>query len=328
MLAAILRSSASSSVEVTEVPDPEPPAGWVRIRVRRVGICGTDKALFLGTYRLKKDPLIPGHEIYGVVDEVGEGVDPSWIGRRVTTEINVSCGKCWYCRHGMRTHCPYRKALGISMDGGMAEYVITPEENLWPVDGLTDVQAAFVEPLAAVVQMTRMAPPQGERFLVIGAGTIGLLAAQLLPGDVKVMARDDSPKSKIVEKLGLEFLPLSQLDEALKSTPEGQGFDYVVEATGRPEGLNIALRSVRPRGVIAAKSTHGLKTPLDYTDLVVREVTIVGSRCGPFDESIHLLREGKVRVEELLTSEFSLPEVGEAFRASLSREEVKVHVLA
>ncbi len=227
----------------------------------------------------------------------------------------------------MRTHCPHREALGISADGGMAEYVITPEVNLWPVDGLTDVQAAFVEPLAAAVQMVRMAPPRGERFLVIGAGTIGLLAAQLLPGEVWVMARDGSPKFEVVERLGLNFLPASELESALKLTPEGEGFDYVVEATGRPEGIELALRSVRPRGIIAAKSTHGLQVRFSYTELVVKEVRLVGSRCGPFGEAIGLLREGRVRVEELLTSEFPLERVGEAFETSLRRDQVKVHVL-
>ncbi len=326
MLAAMLSSKWRGSVRLTEVPDPEPGPGWVRLRVRRVGICGTDKALYSGSYPLKKDPLIPGHEILGIVDSVGDGVEEDLIGMRATTEINVSCGECWFCRHGMRTHCPHRKALGISADGGMAEFVLTPRENLWNVEGLTDVQAAFVEPLAAVVEMLRMAPPEGENFLVLGAGTIGLLAAQLLPNSL-VVARDGSPKEEVVRRLGLNFLPLSELDDALTRTPEGQGFDYVVEATGSPSGLETAIRSVRPRGTVAAKSTHGAPVRLDYTDVVVREIRIVGSRCGPFGEAISLLRDGVVRVEPLLTSEYPLTEVVEAFRASKSRDQIKVHVI-
>jgi len=327
MRAALLRSVGE--IELAEVPDPIPPAGWVRLNVRRVGICGTDKAMYLGKYPPRKLPLIPGHEIYGVVDGVGDGAE-EWRGRRVTTEINVACGRCWYCKHGMRSHCPDRKALGISIDGGMAEHVITPAENLHAVDELTDVQAAFVEPLAAVVEMLKQAPPEGENFLVLGAGTIGLLSAQLLSaqGKVVVVARGDSPKAEIVESMGLRFLPLEDLRRYVESnTPEGQGFDYVIEATGSPEGLLMAIRSVRPRGTIAAKSTHGLPVKIDYTSLVVREVKLIGSRCGPFEEAIKLMKEGRIRVEELLTSERSLGQVKEAFELSLRRDQVKVHVL-
>ncbi len=326
--AALLKSVRD--IEVTEVPDPQPPRGWVRLRVKRVGICGTDKAMYLGKYPPRKLPLIPGHEIYGIVDELSDRVDEEWMGKRVTTEINVVCGKCWYCRHGMKTHCPHRKALGISIDGGMAEYVITPAENLHSVDGLSDVQAAFVEPLAAIVEMIKQAPPEGDNFLVLGAGTIGLLSAQLLSlmGNVIVVARKDSPKAKLVESLGLNFVPLDNLSSIIKSiTPEGQGFDYVVEATGSPEGLSIAMRSVRPRGTIAAKSTHGLPVELDYTSLVVREIRLIGSRCGPFEDSIKLLREGKIEVRSLVTSQYPLKDAKEAFEAAMRRDQVKVHIL-
>ncbi len=328
MRAALLKSVRK--IELANVPDPLPPKGWVRLKVRRVGICGTDKAMYLGKYPPRKIPLIPGHEIYGLVDDLGEGVGEKWMGKRVTTEINVACGKCWYCRHGMRVHCPHREVLGISLDGGMADYVITPAENLHSVHGLSDIQASFVEPLAATVEMIKQAPPEGSRFLVLGAGTIGLLSAQLLSsmGDVSVAARGDSPKAKIVDSLGLNFIPLEDLGKYMESnTPEGQGFDYVVEATGSPEGLLIAVRSVRPRGTIAAKSTHGLPVKFDYTSLVVREVKLIGSRCGPFEDAIELLKEGRIKVEELVTSEYRLEDVREAFEASLRRDQVKVHVL-
>ncbi len=328
MRAALLKSVRK--IELANVPDPLPPKGWVRLKVRRVGICGTDKAMYLGKYPPRKIPLIPGHEIYGLVDDLGEGVGEKWMGKRVTTEINVACGKCWYCRHGMRVHCPHREVLGISLDGGMADYVITPAENLHSVHGLSDTQASFVEPLAATVEMIKQAPPEGSRFLVLGAGTIGLLSAQLLSsmGNVSVAARGDSPKAKIVDSLGLNFIPLEDLGKYMESnTPEGQGFDYVVEATGSPEGLLIAVRSVRPRGTIAAKSTHGLPVKFDYTSLVVREVKLIGSRCGPFEDAIELLKEGRIKVEELVTSEYRLEDVREAFEASLRRDQVKVHVL-
>ncbi len=312
-------------IRVEEVPEP---SGEVLIEVEEVGICGTDKSLYRGTYRLKKRPLIPGHEISGkVVSAPVEGL----IGKRVTTEINISCGKCWYCRRGMETHCPYRKAIGISTDGGMAELLSVPLKLVHPVD-LPPEEASFVEPLAAVIETFVMAPPEeGSNFLILGAGTIALLTAQYVrtfkPGDVVITARGDSPKREMASRYA-RFVPLEELDSyKRKETPEGAGFDYVIEATGSPEGAKLALEHVRPRGVVAAKSTHGEIVGLDYTSLVVKEVSLVGSRCGPFDKAIEAISSGVVEVTSLITSKFSLDEVKEAFETSLKRDQVKVHII-
>jgi len=329
--AALLKGPGT--IEVSDVPIPNPPPGWVRIKVIRAGICGTDKAFFRGTYRPGKLPIVPGHEFAGIIDSVGENVDEGIIGARVTSEINVSCGMCWFCMNGMRTHCPYRKVLGITIDGGMAEYVITPVKNIHIIDGLTYQQACFVEPLAAVLEMIKLAPPPPNgRVAILGLGTIGLLALQVLrlhaPRLLVAVARSESPKFKLAKSLGADLTanPEEALEIARTGTPEGAGFDYVVEATGSPEGLNLALRIVRPRGVIAGKSTHGEEVPLDYTSLVVKEVSLVGSRCGPFPPAIRLIREGLVRVDPLVTSTYELRDVRDAFEASFGREEIKVQV--
>ncbi len=329
MRAALLHSPRYIKVE--QLPDPRPRRGWAKLRVLEVGICGTDKAIYRGTYRPGKLPLVLGHEIAGIVEEVSDDHEVL-IDKKVTTEINITCGKCWFCRNDMKTHCPHRRALGISENGGMADYVLTPAENLHVVEELTPLQASFVEPLAAAIQMTAMEKPRGENFLVLGAGTIGLLAAYVLrlysPEILVVSAREDSPKAELVKGTGFEFVPVSELEHFVKSeTPEGQGFDYVVEATGAPEGLALALKFVRPRGVIAAKSTHGIASELDYTSLVVKEVRLVGSRCGPFKAAIDLIRSGKVDVDRLVTSKFDLEDVKEAFEVSLQRDQVKVHVI-
>lgn len=331
MKAALLKGPGT--IEVSDVPIPNPPPGWVRVKVVRAGICGTDKAFFRGTYRPGKLPIVPGHEFAGIIDSVGENVDEGIIGAKVTSEINVSCGMCWFCMNGMRTHCPYRKVLGITIDGGMAEYVITPVKNIHIVDGLTYQQACFVEPLAAVLEMIKLAPPPPDgRVAILGLGTIGLLALQVLrlyaPRLLVAVARSGSPKFKLAKSLGADLTadPEEALEIARTSTPEGAGFDYVVEATGSPEGLNLALRIVRPRGVIAGKSTHGEEVPLDYTSLVVKEVSLVGSRCGPFPPAIRLIREGLVRVDPLVTSTYELRDIRDAFEASFRREEIKVQV--
>ncbi len=320
-------------LRLEEVDDPIPKGNWVRIRVVRVGICGTDKAFYKGTYKPLKTPLIPGHEIAGEIDMVGEDADDGLVGHKVTTEINIYCGKCWYCRHGMPTHCPYRETIGISRDGGMAEYVLTREDLVHVVDDLDYEEIAFIEPLAAVVEMTKMKPPEPlSRIAVLGIGTIGLLSIQVLklfnPEKIIAIARKDSPKIKYAYMVGAD--EALTFDEALeymrKNTPEGQGFDYVVEATGSPSGLNMAVQLVRPRGVIAAKSTHGAPVSFNYTLMVVKEARIVGSRCGPFEDAIMLLRRKLVRVRELITATYKLEEGIEAFRKSLSRESVKVHI--
>jgi len=320
-------------VRVEEVKDPKPGDGWVRIRVEEVGICGTDKAFYRGSYRPGKLPIIPGHEICGVVDEVGAGVPKDVTGRRVTTEINIPCGKCWFCTHGARTHCPYREVIGITIDGGMAEHVLTTYENVHVVEPLTPAEGAFVEPLAAVIEMVKMRPPEpGSNIAVLGIGAIGLLSIQVLrltaPNMLVAVARAGSPKARLAKALGADAVLTADeaLELARRETREGQGFDYVVEATGSLKGLEIALGLVRPRGVVAAKSTHGEPTTFNYTSLVVKEVSLVGSRCGPFPPAIKLLRTGLVRVKDLVTSTYPLLKAPEAFAKSFERGEVRVHV--
>lgn len=320
-------------LKLGEVEDPSPPPGWVRIRVKRAGICGTDKAFYKGTYKPGKLPLIPGHEIAGVVDEVGKGIDRDIIGRKVTTEINVYCGKCWFCRRGMPSHCPYRQTIGISIDGGMAEYLLTRRDLLHFADDLGFGELALIEPLAAAVEMIEMQRvEEGSRVVVLGAGALGLLAVMVLStldlGDLVVVARPGSPKAKLAKELGAhEVLGVDEVFEyVIRNTTEGQGFDYVVEATGSPEGLDLAVKLVRPRGVIAAKSTHGSPTTFDYTALVVKEARIVGSRCGQFEKALELVRTRKLRLERLITEIYPLDRGIEAFEASFRRDSVKIQL--
>ncbi len=332
MKAAVLHEPGDIRVE--EIVVPEPAAGWVRLRVLCIGICGTDKAFYRGSYRPLKLPIIPGHEIAGVVDSVGEGVDTSLVGRRVTTEINVYCGRCWYCRNGMPTHCPYRETIGISRDGGMAEYMVTRADLLHSVEGLSDAEAALVEPLAAVVEMAEMKPPsEGSRIAVLGIGTIGLLSIRYLrlfnPDTIVAVSRPGSPKAGLALRSGADaVLTYSEaLEYMRKHTPEGQGFDYVVEATGSREGLEMAINLVRPRGVVAAKSTHGSPVSFNYTLFIVKEALLVGSRCGPFEKAIELIKSGKLRVSDLVTHTYRLEEIREAFEKSFERDSVKVQII-
>ncbi len=320
-------------VELREVPEPKVRAGEVLIRVRRVGICGTDKAFYKGTYKPLKVPLIPGHEVSGEVVEVGEGVSRDLVGKRVTTEINVPCGKCWFCRRGLYTHCINREVIGISRDGGMAEYLVVPSSIVHVTEGLSYSEAALIEPLAAVIQMIRLEPPEpGSDVAIIGTGTIALLTLQVMKAQpvnsVTVISRPDSPKARVAEELGADtVISVGEVRNRLsKVTRSGVGFDYVVEASGNPEGIELALSVVRPRGVVALKSTHGVEVKFDLTRAVVNEVRLVGSRCGPFEPAIKLVKRGVVDVGRLVTSTYSLEQVGKAFTKSFERGEIKVQI--
>ncbi|QOR94226.1 alcohol dehydrogenase catalytic domain-containing protein [Thermosphaera chiliense] len=326
---------APKDLRLEEVEDPRPGSGEVLIRVKRVGICGTDKAFYKGSYRPGKLPIIPGHELVGKIVDVGKGVEPSLIGVNVTSEINFYCGKCSFCRAGLKTHCPYRETLGITRDGGMAEYVISRSDLVHNVEGLSEVQSAFVEPLASIVEMLELAPVASfHSVAVIGVGTIGLLALRTIssitrPRRLIAVVRKDSPKQVFVENSNVdEIVDEAEIAEYVKKhTDEGQGFDYVVEATGSPDGMKLAVEIVKPRGVISVKSTHGVPIYFDVTKFVVKEARLVGSRCGPFEKAIELLRNGLVKVDDLVTSEYPLSEGVEAFARSFQRDQVKVHIL-
>ncbi|MEM0482241.1 MAG: alcohol dehydrogenase catalytic domain-containing protein [Nitrososphaerota archaeon] len=333
----MIRLYSPRDLRVEEAPEPKLGRGEVLIRVERAGICGTDKALYKGTYRPRKLPLILGHEVTGTVVEAGGGSEEAraLIGSRVVTEINLNCGNCWYCRNGLPTHCPYRETIGISIDGGFAEYVKSRVDIVHVVDDLTPTQAAFIEPLAAVVEMLELAPPpRSSNIAVIGVGTIGLLAIRLIsetcePRLLVAVTEAESPKKGIAREMGAHHtFSANELSDEIKTlTPEGLGFDYVVEASGTIQGFREAVEIVRPRGIIALKSTHGIPATIDLTKLVVDEVTVAGSRCGPFEKAIDIMRRRLVPVERLVTSEYPLERGPEAMEKSLDKGEVKIHLI-
>ena len=324
MKAALLK--APRQIEVEDLPDPEPPEGWVLVRSRAVGICGTDKAFYRGTYPLFKQPLIPGHEVSGVVVEGSKDL----IGLNVVSEINFACWSCPACRSGFYTHCPRKKTLGIDFDGGMAEYFIAPATAIHPHNIKHEVAFA-AEPLAAVLNALNMRPPKrGWSVAVIGTGFIAFLAAQVvrLQGfEPIIVGRVDSPKKAVFARMGFEVLDFEEAMERGKRTWSRLGFDMVIEATGSNEGVKAAVALARPRGVVHLKSTPGGLAEFPQTLAVVKELELVGSRCGTFREfreALRLLEEGMVKIP--ITAEYSLEEAREAFERSLGRDAIKVLV--
>jgi len=305
---------------VSDYPRPDPFAGEALIRVRRAGICGTDLELQEG---YKGFEGIPGHEFVGQV-EACEG-RPELIGRRVVGEINSSCGSCARCREGMRTHCEQRRVLGIlHKDGAFAEYLTLPVENVHLVpDAITDAEAVFVEPLAAcfeILEQVRVRPTSA--VLVLGDGKLGLLAAQVLrlTGARVMMQGKHQEKLAVASSLGIEAISAGDAPRSAAS------YDLVVECSGSAAGLETARHLVRPRGTIVLKSTVAQKAALDLAPFVVDEITIIGSRCGPFEPALRALGQRRISVTPLLSAVYPLHRGVEALARAAEHGMLKVQL--
>jgi alcohol dehydrogenase len=295
---------------VEDYPTPEPPPGEALVRVRMAGICNTDLELVRGYMQFRG---VPGHEFVGIVERA-PGAEV-WEGRRVVGEINAACGACATCQAGRPTHCPYRTTLGIdSRDGALAEYLILPVHNLHTVpDAVPDEVAVFAEPLASaceILEQIHVRPT--DRVIVLGDGKLGLLCAQVLAltgCDLTVIGHHPE-KLDVLGQMGIATALNSDCVTASSNIPIG---DIIIEATGRPEGYATARRLVRPRGTIVLKSTYHSDVEADLTMVVVDEVTLVGSRCGPFGPALRLLQRGLVDVKPLIHARYTFDSVVAAF---------------
>jgi threonine dehydrogenase-like Zn-dependent dehydrogenase len=286
-----------------DLPRPQPPPGEALVRVLRAGVCNTDLELRRGYYPYRG---VLGHEFVGVVEEGA----PELLGRRVVGEINAVCHACAACRGGRPTHCERRTVLGIvGRDGAFAEYLTLPAENLHPVpDSVPTDAATFTEPLAAALEIQEQVRITGaERCLVVGDGKLGQLVAQTLAltGCELAVCGRHRRKLELLEARGIATLD----EEAIAAASH----DLVVECTGHPEGFATARRALRPRGTLVLKSTYAGALTLDASALVVDEVTLVGSRCGPFAPALRLLAEKRVAVEALIDARYPLGRGLEAF---------------
>jgi 2-desacetyl-2-hydroxyethyl bacteriochlorophyllide A dehydrogenase len=286
---------------------PVPFAGEALVRVRFAGICGTDLELMRGYYPYTG---IPGHEFVG---EVADSTDSALIGRRVVGEINVSCGECENCRRNLPTHCERRTVLGIrDRHGAFAEYLTLPLHNLHRVpDTVPDEAAVFAEPLAAALQIQRqISINAGDRILLIGAGRLGQLIAQTLVHtgcDLYVLARHSRQKALLMSR-GIRLIAQDEIP--------ARHYDIVVEATGSPSGFDLARRAVRPRGTLVLKSTYRDSVSVNLSSLVVDEILLLGSRCGPFDSALRQLEQKAVDPTPLIDAEYPLARAIEAFEVA------------
>jgi threonine dehydrogenase-like Zn-dependent dehydrogenase len=301
-------------------PTPAPPKGEALVRVLQAGVCNTDLELLKGYHSFTG---VPGHEFVGVVEQAVERED--LIGQRVAGVISAACGVCETCRANRPTHCPQRTTLGINRrDGAFADYLALPFENLHPVPAaVSDDQAVFIEPLAAaceILEQVTIRPT--DRAAVIGDGKLGLLCAQVvaLTGCHLIAVGRHAEKLRILQRRGIAATTdLTAIEPA--------SLDIVVEATGTPGGFEAARQMVRPRGTIVLKSTYqGEALPVNLTMVVVDEITLIGSRCGPFEPAIRLLANKWIEVESLIQARFSLNEGVAAFERAAQKGTLKVVV--
>ena len=295
-------------------PDGPPPVlanGEVMVRVLCAGICETDLQLIRGYMGFCG---VLGHEFVGVAE------DGPYAGRRVVGEINCSCWLCETCRSGRPTHCPNRTTIGIANhDGAFADFIAVPQRNLHLVPESVSTDAAvFTEPLAAAFQIpAQLSVNRDDRVVVLGDGRLGNLCAQVLAGICeRVLVVGKHPeKLALLQSLGIPTA--SQL-------PEDRTADIVVDCTGSETGLPAALEIVRPRGTVVLKTTVAGSQQLPWARVVIDEVTIVGSRCGPFDRALAALADGRIRVLPLIAGRFDLSRGVEALEVAGSRGVLKV----
>jgi alcohol dehydrogenase len=303
-------------VEVRGQPRPYRPPGFALIRLLCAGICNTDLELQHGYYGFAGTP---GHEFVG---EVVEADSPAWVGRRVAGEINLACGACDWCRRSLGRHCPRRTVLGIvNHPGAFREYLTLPERNLHALpDSLPTERAVFLEPLAAACEiLDQVALPCAAEIAVLGDGKLGLLIALVLNAyghRVRQFGRHPE-KLQIASRAGIAT-------EAAGGPLPEMAYNWVVDATGSPEGLRQAVRMTRPRGTVILKSTlHGL-IGVDTAPVIVNEITLVGSRCGRLEPALDLLNRNLIPVEEMISEQLPLAEAPRAFELAAQKGVLKV----
>lgn len=301
-------------------------AGEALIQVLTAGICNTDLEITRG-YAGFRGTL--GHEFVG---RVVEAPDKDWLGKRVVGEINVGCGVCALCAAGDARHCPTRTVLGIKgRDGAFAEYLCLPPGNLLAVpDAVADEEAVFVEPLAAACRILEQVDiHKGVRLAVIGDGKLAQLIVRLLAqtGALLTVIGRHQDKLERLEPMVAQTIRLPQAtkpESAVLSQVANERFDLVIEASGSPGGLPLALSLVTPQGTIILKSTHHAPASLDLSQLVVNEVKILGSRCGRFQPALDLLAGGKLTLQPLISGRFAFADALTAFETAAQPDSLKV----
>lgn len=289
-------------VELQNVAIPERPEGFALIRLLAGGICNTDLELQRGYYGFSGTP---GHEFAG---EVVAADSRALIGKRVVGEINLACTTCAWCKRGLGRHCPHRTVLGIVRHpGAFSEFFTLPERNLHVIpDSIPTEIAVFAEPLAAACEiLDQVAIPQGTTVAVLGNGKLGRLIVQVLRANGNQVEVFDRHRA------------------VSEGAPEAE-YEWVVDATGSPEGLRAAVKMTQPRGTVILKSTVHGEVPIDAAAVVVNEITLVGSRCGRIEPALELLQRGTIDLSGMIADRMPLSEAPKAFAKAAQTGTLKV----
>ena len=304
-----------NQVTVVVKPMPRLRDHWALVRVRLAGICNTDIEILRGYHNFSGTL---GHEFVGEVVRVASQKDRQWIGRRVVGEINLACAGlrrspvCSYCRRGIPTHCERRRVLGIiGHDGAFAEFLALPVLNLHRVPSdVPDEAAVFTEPIAAACEILRQVDIRAHREVcVIGDGKLAQVIARVLRASKLrvVMIGKHASKLRLAKRAGITAVNLKS-----GRANRADAFTFTVEATGSPSGLALAQRITRPRGTLVLKSTFHGAANVETWPIVVKELTVIGSRCGPFSPALALLASGKLDPRPLISREFALRDAAKA----------------
>ncbi|WP_413796959.1 zinc-dependent alcohol dehydrogenase family protein [Streptomyces iranensis] len=310
-----------------ELPDPEPGPGEVRLRVRSAGVCGTDAHLHRGEFS-PRYPLTPGHEIAGEVESTGEGVAELAVGQRVAVNNRVSCGGCANCRRAKPAFCTRLRDHGVTRPGGFAELIVVPATACHPADDIPLDVVSFAEPVACAMHgMDILSPAPGGDVLVFGAGTTGLLLAQLLAGSgagrVTVAAPTEA-KLRLARDFGAdETVVMDRRDPSAARTAlrslAPDGFDTVVDATGALPVIEQCLPLTRDGGTVFLYGMAGERERIELSphEIFSRELTVRGSftQAFSFDRALRVLRTGRVRTDGMITHRFGLGSFGAALDA-------------
>jgi len=332
MLAFVTKNHALTAVRK---PLPTLRPGWALVRVRLAGICNTDVEILRGYHNFRGTP---GHEFIGEVVDVRGAPShekKNWLGHRVAGEINIACAAldfrphCEFCRRGLKTHCARRKVLGIvAHDGAFAEFLALPLENLHAIPNtVTDEEAVFIEPLAAACEiLAQVRVSAFRKAVVLGDGKLAQLIAMVLrsTGIPVAMFGKQSQKLALARRDGIKTVLVRGNSTDLKGNAAAAKFPLVVEATGSPSGLALGIALTEPRGTLVLKSTFHGAAPIESWPIVVNEITMLGSRCGPFAKAIALLRAKLVDPRPLITRTFPLSEASKAIKFAQQKGVIKV----
>lgn len=318
------------SIEIRELPDPEPGEADLIIAPAAVGICGTDLHLAVGDYPTGSFPVVPGHEFAGEVVAVGSAVRDFAPGDRVCVDPNVSCGSCAQCRAGATNLCPNLVPIGVATNGACAELVRVPAKVAFRLpEGLDARTGALIEPLACVLHAaSRIGPIDGQRVLIYGAGSIGLLATAYAKarGAQSIDVIEPSPVRRAA---ALEFG--ADAAHAPGERPGERDVDLVVEASGHPSAVADALARLDKRGVLLQMGVVSPAAHIDLFpyDLFDRELTIVGSQslATAYPEAVRAIADLPDLAARMVTHTFGLSEYAEALEAASSDGARKVHLL-